>query len=307
MKTTWKEKLAGFIETPVGGILYLIFFAVMTDLIVICGQLIGMPLYLIADLIGNEMTESGSTLWGSVLVSGSMYAVFIGVWIVGILVMCRKKNRFMLKKLGYGGGNTFKNLLIGLLTGFGMNMFCNVLAMLHGDIHVYFYSFHLPAVLLLAVLVFIQSSAEEMVFRGYYFRKVLQRFGHPWAAILISGFLFGAVHISNEGSTVIGVLSCMLSGVLFAQMLVYFDSIWCAFGSHAAWNFTQNFLMGLPNSGIVVPYSIFKLDAANARDSFFYSTSFGPEGSMTSILVHVIGIVFLFYWFEIRKKKQAEN
>ena len=109
--------------------------------------------------------------------------------------------------------------------------------------------------------------------------------------------------MGHQGVTAIGVISCMLSGVLFAQMFCYFDSIWCAFGAHAAWNFTQNFLMGLPNSGNVVPYSIFKLDAANARDSFFYSTSFGPEGSMTSVIIHFIGIILLFYWFEIRKKK----
>ena len=31
------------------------------------------------------------------------------------------------------------------------------------------------------------------------------------------------------------------------------------FAVHTAWNFTQNILFGLPNSGINVPYSVFKL------------------------------------------------
>ena len=54
-------------------------------------------------------------------------------------------------------------------------------------------------------------------------------------------------------------------------MVYYMDSLWCAFAVHTAWNFTQNILFGLPNSGINVPYSVFKLNAATARDSFAYN------------------------------------
>ncbi len=33
-------------------------------------------------------------------------------------------------------------------------------------------------------------------------------------------------------------------------------------GVHMAWNYTQNIIFGLPNSGIVSGFSLFKLDAA---------------------------------------------
>ncbi len=45
---------------------------------------------------------------------------------------------------------------------------------------------------------------------------------------------------------------------------------------HTAWNFMQNIVLGLPNSGANVPYSIFKLEEG-ASNSFFYDTGFGIE------------------------------
>ena len=298
---------SSFWDTPIGGIICIVVWGVIAQGLMFVGQLASTPLYFMMQAVGMGLSASGNELLGDSIVSGAIYACFVGVWIVTLIFLwVRKKDRFILSKIGYGGGNTFRGLLLGLLMGCGMNMFCNVLAMLHGDIHVYFNAFYLPGVLLLIVLVFIQSSAEELVFRGYYYRKVLQRFKNPEGAMILSAVLFGAIHISNEGSTFIGVLSCMLSGLLYAEIVCYFDSIWCTFAAHTAWNFTQNFIMGLPNSGVVVPYSIFKLDTASARDSFFYSTSFGPEGSMTSIIIHIVVIVALYCWYKNRKKAAAE-
>ena len=47
----------------------------------------------------------------------------------------------------------------------------------------------------------------------------------------------------------------------------------------------QDFLFGLPNSGAVSEYSIFKLEAASATSGFFYDVGFGVEGSIGSTLV----------------------
>ena len=55
-------------------------------------------------------------------------------------------------------------------------------------------------------------------------------------------------------------------------------------GIHTAWNFTQNFLFGLPNSGLVSEASVFGLDAASAQDSLFYNVAFGVEGAIPAVL-----------------------
>ena len=76
-------------------------------------------------------------------------------------------------------------------------------------------------------------------------------------------------------------------------MVYYFDSLWMAMAAHAGWNFTQSILAGLPNSGNVVPYSVFKLDAAAARDSFFYNVAFGVEGTVPAIAIQAVVLVAL--------------
>ena len=63
--------------------------------------------------------------------------------------------------------------------------------------------------------------------------------------------------------------------------------------AHAGWNFTQSILAGLPNSGNVVPYSVLKLDAATAQNSFFYNVAFGVEGTIPAIAVQIAVLVVI--------------
>ncbi len=107
------------------------------------------------------------------------------------------------------------------------------------------------------------------------------------------------------GLTVYSLLSVFLFGLFFSLMVMYMDSLWCAMACHTGWNFTQSILLGLPNSGYVVPYSIFRLDAASARDSFAYSTSFGIEGSLLMVIVLTVFIAVTVWYFEAKKKKEA--
>ena len=89
------------------------------------------------------------------------------------------------------------------------------------------------------------------------------------------------------------IVDLTVSGLLFSAAVYYFDSLWMAMAAHAGWNFTQSILAGLPNSGMVVPYSVFKLDAATARDCFFYNVAFGVEGTIPAIAIQVVVLVAL--------------
>jgi hypothetical protein len=63
---------------------------------------------------------------------------------------------------------------------------------------------------------------------------------------------------------------------------------------HTAWNFTQNFLFGLPNSGIVSESSFLHLEAA--KDSLFYDVVFGIEGTLSSVIViAVFGAAVVYF------------
>ena len=260
-----------------------IWTCVLAYLLIIAGQLMG---HILMNVLGVYDSDLGST--------AGMYFLFIGIWAVLFLNALIKKNRPLLKAYGTGcAGNNVKNLLIGYLIGFGMNGLAILMAWMHGDIYMYFDRFELVPFLILFVAVFVQSAAEEMVCRGFIYQRVLRTYKDKfWLAVIVNSVFFGAIHLGNDGISALAVVDLIVTGFLFTAMVYYFDSLWMAMAAHAGWNFTQSILAGLPkglpNSGMVVPYSVFKLDAATARDSFFYNVAFGVEGTVPAIAIQVV-------------------
>ena len=124
--------------------------------------------------------------------------------------------------------------------------------------------------------------------------------------------------MANPGFTAIAGSQIFLVGFVFSLLVYYYDSIWAAFWFHTAWNYTQNIVFGLPNSGIVSEYSIFKLEAASARNGLFYNVNFGVEGSIGSSLVLAVVIIIILvinrkkpekkdYWEEAENKAIEER
>ena len=235
--------------------------------------------------------------------TSTLYLGFVGIWVVvPLLLVLIPYNRPILKALGTKTkGNTPKMFAVGLAIGLGMNLLCAVIAMINGDIALTFHSFRPVSFLLIFIAVLIQSSAEEMICRVYMYQRLLRFNCKPLLAAVISASFFAILHLMNPGITPVSVVNLFLSGLVYSAMVIYMDSPWAAMAAHAGWNFCQNILLGLPNSGNVVPYSVFKLDAAAATDSFAYSVSFGLEGSVTNIVVSVIAFGLLAWWGTSRK------
>ena len=261
-----------------------IWTCVLAYLLIIAGQLMG---HILMNVLGVYDSDLGST--------AGMYFLFIGIWAVLFLNALIKKNRPLFKAYGTGcAGNNVKNLLIGYLIGFGMNGLAILMAWMHGDIYMYFDRFELVPFLILFVAVFVQSAAEEMVCRGFIYQRVLRTYRDKfWLAVIVNSVFFGAIHLGNDGISALAIVDLVVTGLLFTAMVYYFDSLWMAMAAHAGWNFTQSILAGLPNSGMVVPYSVFKLDAATARDSFFYNVAFGVEGTVPAIAIQVVVLAAL--------------
>ena len=260
-----------------------------TFMMIICGQIMGGLVEVpFTHLIQNDSTGYWSTFF--------MYFGFIGTWIVFMIeFLIVKKDRPILKTLWTAPkGNNIKYLGLGFLIGFVLNIICAIVAVLNKDISLHYDSFNFIKLLLLFIAVFIQSSAEEMVCRGFIFQRLRRGYRHPAVAIILNSLLFTSMHLFNPGASVISMTAVLAAGLLFSLMVYYMDSIWCAMAAHTAWNFTQNLILGLPNSGMVSPVSVFKLDAATAKSSFAYSVEFGLEGSITAIAVMIItGIVII--------------
>jgi hypothetical protein len=83
-------------------------------------------------------------------------------------------------------------------------------------------------------------------------------------------------------------------GLSYSLLRWYTGNIWIAMGIHTGWNYTQNFLLGLPNSGLVSEVSLFHLGAANGTTNLIYDYGFGVEGALPALFIDsLIGIICL--------------
>ena len=244
-------------------------------------------IYLIFKLISFDKLFSPVTTSDSVLEFLFMYVAFLGIWII-VLPLCGifKSNRPILRQLAPNkNGNNLKGILAGLLLGFGANGICILISVLMGDIHLYFNEFNPILFFVFLLFVAVQSGAEELLTRVYLYQKLRRRYKSPLVAIIGNSLFFTVLHLFNDGITVISVLEIFASGIIFSLLVYYYDSVWAAIMMHTAWNFTQNIAFGLPNSGMVSEYSLFKLEAASAQNGLFYNVGFGVEGSVGSLII----------------------
>lgn len=235
------------------------------------------------------------------------YFEFCGIWIaILLIVVIFKPNRVMLKSFGHNRkGNNIKGYLIGLLLGFGTNAICVLISLLMGDIKLSFFGFDPIPLLLFLFVVTVQSGAEELVDRFYLYLKLRRRYRSPLVAILGNSVIFTLLHALNPGFSVLAALQIFCVAVVFSELVYYYDGLWIAIAFHTAWNYTQNIIFGLPNSGIVSAYSIFNLEAASARSGLFYNVNFGVEGSVGASLVLILTGVAI--WLLNRGRKERTD
>ncbi|MDU8944460.1 CPBP family intramembrane glutamic endopeptidase [Ovoidimarina sediminis] len=92
---------------------------------------------------------------------------------------------------------------------------------------------------LAAVLVLIQTGAEELVFRGYMQQQLGARFRSPIAWALVPAMLFGVAHfdVASAGPVApLVVISAGLFGLMAADLTAQTGSIGAAWGFHFANN-----------------------------------------------------------------------
>ncbi len=154
--------------------------------------------------------------------------------------------------------------LLGL--AFGTLLFSAVVGVLWllGSYHVTGFNAHadwLPALLMVGLGA---GIGEEIMFRGVLFRIVEEGLG-SWWALVISALFFGAAHIANPGATLWSSAAIAIeAGLLFGMIYHLTRSLPVCMGLHAAWNFAQGTIYGIPVSG-------------TPADGWLVSTRSGPD------------------------------
>lgn len=150
---------------------------------------------------------------------------------------------------------------------------------------------------LILVMTPIQTTAEEIVFRGY----VIQSFGlkikNGLFLSLISGFLFTLPHLANPEiyaankmgvfSTVCMILNYFIVGFILAMITIRTNSLEAAMGAHAVNNLFSFLIVSYPDT--VLP-----------TNTVFYTSTFDPSGSLIPTIITAL-LYYFITSFLIRK------
>jgi uncharacterized protein len=134
----------------------------------------------------------------------------------------------------------------------------------------------------------IQGPAEEVLFRGYILDNICGKWGLPWA-VVVSSLSFGMLHARNESFGALPFVNLVLFGVATALYKTRFDDgqLWGVFGIHTVWNWLQQVVFGLPNSGIAsaADNALFSITPNASLPDPIWGGGFGPEGTLAASLV----------------------
>lgn len=116
---------------------------------------------------------------------------------------------------------------------------------------------------------------EELMFRGYIYSAIRERFAWVHAAGWTS-LLFVLMHLGNPQVAAVGLLNTCLFGLILGALREWSGHFWTPAIFHAVWNFLLGCILALPISGFRVPGA----KPSTAVGSEIWSGgSYGPEGS----------------------------
>jgi membrane protease YdiL (CAAX protease family) len=140
---------------------------------------------------------------------------------------------------------------------------------------------------------------EEFTFRGYLQYTLGDGIGF-WPAAWILSLGFGAVHLMNQGESLVGAASVATIGLVFALALKRTGNLWLAVGWHAAFDFGETFVFSVPNSGMVFQGRL--SDSSLHGPSWLTGGTVGPEGSFFSFLTMGLAALFIHKVFPAAKR-----
>lgn len=152
----------------------------------------------------------------------------------------------------------------------------------------------------LVVLLFgfiVQGSTEEIIFRGWLMGLIASRHGLALAVILNS-LLFGLVHAGNISPSPelgLSLVNIALFGFFISLYAAREGSIWGVCGWHAAWNWMLGTGFGLEVSGAAIEVTplIVDLKAVDGAEWWITGGAFGPEGSVVTTAILLVGTAVL--------------
>ena len=191
--------------------------------------------------------------------------------------------------LGFSLKKAKKDILLGLGLGLLPMLFSFLLFLNLDMIEIVEFNFIGLELFYFGLLFISVSLSEEILIRGYVLSNFMDS-SNKYIALLISSFLFALMHGLNPNITTIGMINLYLAGIMLGITYLFTKNLWFAFANHFSWNFFQA-MFGFHVSGLTI-YSPIKL---KIEPSIWTGGEFGVEGSVLTILLQSILIVFLYF------------
>lgn len=184
-----------------------------------------------------------------------------------------------------------KNVGGGILIGFLLQSLIILVIYLNGSYNVLNVNPISFIVIPLAIM-FTVAIIEEILVRGIVFRIIEEKLG-SYISLLISGVIFGALHLVNPHSSFLSTLCITLAGFLLGAAFIYRRNLWFPIALHFAWNFTQSGIYGAITSGNEKTPGL--LTAKIQGSELITGGEFGPEGSIQASVICLLGTLILLF------------
>ena len=236
--------------------------------------------------------------------AATLFAFIIPILMCLLYMRITRKERLKVFAMETAGKRIAK-LFYGLLAGIIINGAISAVVYLTGGVQPVFQGFTWMVVAILPFS-FIQCTMEEVLLRG--FASSYLEENYKWYVIApIGGVLFILHHIGNialYGFSPIFCLNVLLIGIAFYLMVKWSGNFWICCGFHTGWNYTQQYLFGLPNSGQTSAFGLFR--GENAVKSFVFDPIYGNEGSLLTTVVFIVSIGVLFLLIKMKAVKGTD-
>lgn len=141
------------------------------------------------------------------------------------------------------------------------------------------------------------AVAEELLFRGFAFQRLIGSMGQCPALLLIAGY-FLLTHMNNPGMAgnikLFAMANIFFASILFGLAFVRTKSLSMPIGIHFMANWVQGVALGFGVSG--TKEASFLQPAFNGAPDWLTGGAFGLEASIPGLISVIVAVVLLYIW-----------
>lgn len=216
----------------------------------------------------------------------------IGIILVTLL-FCKLIQKRKVTTVGFQKPGLWKEYLCGMGVGFVIFSVAVLICVVTGSLKIQGLSatFSIGVFVMFLLGYMIQGMAEEVLCRGYFLVSVSRRY--PLAVgIAANAVFFAALHLLNNGISVLAFINLVLFGVFASVYFVKRGNIWGVGALHSIWNLVQGNVYGIRVSGMQSNCTILSSEMVAGRE-LINGGDFGLEGGLAVTIVLVVGTLIM--------------